>query len=273
MRNFVPFLLILFIIAALLRVDFFFTIAYLFFAVYLLSRLWTRRTVKHLRVQRRFVNRAFLGDRVTVDLTVQNAGWLPVPWLEVHESLPVQLFTPPFYREVISLGPRERHHFSYTLNCRQRDYYPIGPLVMQTGDLLGLARRTLTQVASEYIVVYPRVVPLQKLGLPTRSPQIALPARSHLFEDPARVMGVRDYQRGDSPRRIHWTAAGCGGMALVIPFVARSGEFWGYYAPQANSALPLPLNTALDLFGWEFLFRGILLFALYLVCGPYAILL
>ncbi len=74
MRNFVPFLLILFIIAALLRVDFFFTIAYLFFAVYLLSRLWTRRTVKHLRVQRRFVNRAFLGDRVTVDLTVQNAG-------------------------------------------------------------------------------------------------------------------------------------------------------------------------------------------------------
>ena len=224
MRNFVPFLLILFIIAALLRVDFFFTIAYLLFAVYLLSRLWTRRTVKHLRVQRRFVNRAFIGDRVTVDLTVQNAGWLPVPWLEVHESLPVQLTVPPFHREVISLGPRERHHFSYTLNCRQRGYYPIGPLVMQTGDLLGLARRTMIQVASEYIIVYPRVVPLQKLGLPTRSPQVALPARSHLFEDPARVMGVRDYQRGDSPRRIHWTATASAGRLLVKqyqPSIAR----------------------------------------------------
>jgi len=224
MRNFIPFLLILFTIAALLRVDFFFTIAYLFFAVYLLSRLWTRRTVKHLRVQRRFVNHAFLGDRVTVDLTVHNAGWLPVPWLEVHESLPVQLTAPPFHREVISLGPRERHRFAYTLNCRQRGYYPIGPLTMRTGDLLGIARHTLTQVAPEHIIVYPRVLPLQRLGLPTRSPQVALPARSHLFEDPARVMGVRDYQRGDSPRRIHWTATASAGRLLVKqyqPSIAR----------------------------------------------------
>ena len=53
MRNFVPFLLIIFLIAALLRMDFFFTIAYLFFAIYLLARLWTRRSVDHLRVQRR----------------------------------------------------------------------------------------------------------------------------------------------------------------------------------------------------------------------------
>ncbi len=224
MRDFVPFLLILFIIAVLLRVDFFFTIAYLFFAVYLLSRLWTRRTVQRLRVQRRFVNRAFPGDRVTVDLTVQNAGWLPVPWLEVHESLPVQLTVPPFHREVISLGPRERYHFAYTLNCRQRGYYPIGPLMMETGDLLGLARHTLTRVAPEHIIVYPRVISLQRLGLPTRSPLVALPARSHLFEDPARVMGVRDYQRGDSPRRIHWTATASAGRLLVKqyqPSIAR----------------------------------------------------
>ncbi len=224
MRNFVPFLLVLFVIAALLRADFFFTIAYLFFAVYLLSRLWTRRTVKHLRVQRRFVDRAFLGDRVRVDLTVQNTGWLPIPWLEVHESLPVQLTAPPFYREVVSLGPHERRHFAYTLNCRQRGYYPIGPLTMQTGDLLGIARRNQTQVAPEHIIVYPRVVPLQELGLPTRSPQVALPARSHLFEDPARVMGVRDYQRGDSPRRIHWTATASAGRLLVKqyqPSIAR----------------------------------------------------
>jgi len=224
MRNFVPFLLILFAIAALLRVDFFFTIVYLFFAVYLLSRLWTPRTVKHLRVQRRFTDRAFLGDRVTVDLTVHNAGWLPIPWLEVHESLPVQLIAPPFHRQVVSLSPRERRHFHYTLHCRRRGYYPIGPLTMQTGDLLGIVRQRQAQAAPDHVIVYPRVVPLQQLGLPTRSPQVALPARSPLFEDPARVMGVRDYQRGDSPRRIHWTATASAGRLLVKqyqPAIAR----------------------------------------------------
>jgi uncharacterized protein (DUF58 family) len=224
MPNFIPFLLILFAIAALLRVDFFFTIVYLLFAVYLLSRLWTRSAVRRLHAQRRFVNRAFSGDRVTVDVTIHNAGWLPIPWLQAHESLPVQLIAPPFYRQVVSLGPRERRRFAYTLDCRRRGYYPIGPLTMETGDLLGIVRHSQTRIAPEHIIVYPRIVPLQELGLPTRSPQVALPTHAHLFQDPARVMGVRDYQRGDSPRSIHWTATASAGRLLVKqcqPAIAR----------------------------------------------------
>ena len=224
MRRFVPFLLILFAIAAFLRVDFFFTILYLFFGVYLLSRLWARRTVERLEVERRYVSRAFQGERVMVDVMVHNAGWLPVPWLEVHEALPVQLIAPPFHREVVSLGPQERRHLRYRLNCRRRGYYPIGPLTMQTGDLLGIERQSVVRVKPGYLTVYPRVVPLHKLGLPTRSPLVALPAGAHLFEDPARVMGVRDYQPGDSPRRIHWTATASAGRLLVKqyqPAIAR----------------------------------------------------
>lgn len=224
MRNFAPFLLFLFVIAAILRVDFFFTIAYLFFAVYLLSRLWTQRTVRHLHVERRFTDHAFPGDQVTVDVVVENESWLPIPWLEVHESLPVELIAPPFYRQVATLDPHERHHFQYTLNCHRRGYYPIGPMTMQTGDLLGITNRTQVKVAPEHIIVYPQVVPIQQLGLPTRSPQVALPARTPLFEDPTRVRGVRDYQRGDSPRRIHWTATARTGRLLVKqyqPSIAR----------------------------------------------------
>jgi uncharacterized protein (DUF58 family) len=224
MRRFVPFLLVLFAISALLRVDFFFTILYLFFGVYLLSRLWARRLVERLEVERRFASHAFQGDWVTVDVTVHNASWLPVPWLEIHEALPVQLIAPPFHREVISLGPHERRHLRYHLNCRRRGYYPIGPLTMQTGDLLGVERRSVARAEPSYLTVYPRVVALHKLGLPTRSPLVALPARAHLFEDPARVMGMRDYQPGDSPRRIHWTATASTGRLLVKqyqPAIAR----------------------------------------------------
>jgi uncharacterized protein (DUF58 family) len=97
-------------------------------------------------------------------------------------------------------------------------------LNLRTGDLLGITRSVQVQVPPQHIVVYPRILPLQALGLPTRSPQAVLPARSPLFEDPARVMGVRDYQRGDSPRRIHWTATASAGQLLVKryqPAIAR----------------------------------------------------
>jgi membrane protease YdiL (CAAX protease family) len=88
-------------------------------------------------------------------------------------------------------------------------------------------------------------------------------------ESPARY-GLR---LGDWKAGLILTAVSCGGMVLVMLFVARTPEFRDYYGPRADTALPLPLNTGLDLFGWEFLFRGFLLFALYPVCGPYAIVL
>ncbi|MCX7681561.1 MAG: DUF58 domain-containing protein [Anaerolineae bacterium] len=224
MRSFLPFLLILFIIAAVLRVDFFFTIVYLLSLVYLLSRLWVRHSLTRLQVQRRFVDHAFSGDVINVEVRIRNASRLPIPWLELHESLPVELSTPPFYSEVISIGGRSYHHFHYYLNCYRRGYYTIGPLTLQSGDLLGVAGRAQLEIASEHLIVYPQILPLQELGLPTHSPLAVLRARSPLFEDPARVTGVRDYQRGDSIRRIHWTATASAGHLLVKqyhPAIAR----------------------------------------------------
>jgi uncharacterized protein (DUF58 family) len=224
MQDFVPFLLILFVVAAILRIDFFFTIVYLLFAVYLFSRLWMQQAARRLKTERRFTNRAFCGEQVPVDLTVHNTGLLPIPWLEIHESLPVALAAPPFHRQVVSLGIHERQRFQYTLNCRQRGYYPVGPLVMQAGDLLGATPVKELRVEPEHIIVYPRVVPMQKLGLPTHSPLAVLRDRTPLFEDPARIMGVRDYQRGDSLRRIHWTATASARRLLVKryqPAIAR----------------------------------------------------
>ena len=81
------------------------------------------------------------------------------------------------------------------------------------------------------------------------------------------------FRLGDWKAGLALTAVGCGVMTLVMLFVARTGDFRGYYGSRANSIIPLLIDNGLDLFGWEFLFRGFLLFALYPVCGPYAIVL
>lgn len=224
MRRLAPFLLGLFAVAALLRIQFFFTLLYFLVAVYLLSRLWSEQMMGALQVQRRFVERrmacgeverSFFGDQVEVELTVRNSGWLPIPWLEIHESLPVQLITPPFHRQVVTLGPREQRRLKYTLGGRQRGYYRIGPLRMRGGGALGIHPPVSAEAGVNYLVVYPQIMPLPQLGLPTRSPLVALPAQVPLFEDPSCVIGVRDYERGDSPRRIHWTATANSGRLLV----------------------------------------------------------
>lgn len=224
MQNLIGIVFILFLLAVFLRIDFYFSIVYLLAAVYLLARVWTQASWRQLVVQRRLVNRAFPDETIPVELVVRNSGRLPIPWIEVQDSLPVELISPPFYREVITLSAKQERRFAYTLACYKRGYYVIGPLFMQTGDLLGVIRPLTMRQDPEYVIVYPRVLPLEKLGLPTHSPLAVLPAPAPLFEDPTRIMGVRPYQMGDSPRRIHWTATAKAGELLVKryqPAIAR----------------------------------------------------
>jgi uncharacterized protein (DUF58 family) len=77
MGNFIFFILVLFVLASLLRIDFFFTILYLFGGAYILSRLWARRMLRNLSLSRALPQRAFLGEQVTVTLTLENRSFLP----------------------------------------------------------------------------------------------------------------------------------------------------------------------------------------------------
>jgi membrane protease YdiL (CAAX protease family) len=88
-------------------------------------------------------------------------------------------------------------------------------------------------------------------------------------ESPARY----GFRLGEWKAGLALTAAGCIVSTILAMVVARTTPFQEYYGPQARSALPLPISIAIELFGWAFLFRGFLLFALYRVCGPYAIVL
>jgi uncharacterized protein (DUF58 family) len=215
MSTFLTFLLFLLVLAAVLRVDFFFYVLYLFFGLYVLAGLWVRRTLGRLAVQRRFTERAFLGEQVTIHLDLTNRSVLPMPWLHLRETRPLKLVSPPTLERVVSLGPRERLTVTYTLHARSRGYYPMGPLRLDAGDVLGLAaeQRQLDEI--EHLVVYPQIVPLAALGLPSRSPLGTLRTQQRIFEDPARVIGVRDYETGDSLRLIHWKASASTGRLQV----------------------------------------------------------
>lgn len=68
------------------------------------------------------------------------------------------------------------------------------------------------------------------------------------------------------------TVFGVGALLLML-VLSKVPEFRSYYNPlMTSNPLPLPVMTFLDLFGWEFLFRGFLLFSLYEICGPYALI-
>jgi hypothetical protein len=54
------------------------------------------------------------------------------------------------------------------------------------------------------LLVYPKILPLEDIGIPSRHPFGDLRVKRHLFEDPVLVMTTREYVNGDPLKYIHW---------------------------------------------------------------------
>jgi len=91
-----------------------------------------------------------------------------------------------------------------------------------------------------------------------------------LFREPPARYGLHP---GDWRAGLVLTAIGWVGAVVVVLTVRKAAPFRTYYGQAAVGRLPFWLADGIELFGWEFFFRGFLLFALYRACGPLAILL
>ena len=216
--SFLPLIVVLLVIAAFMRGDFALTLIYLVIGSLVAGLWWSNRALGQVQTRRRFTTHAFLGERIKIKLHVKNNGWLPLPWLELREVLPVALVGPNRFQSVIHLGPRGEANFEYSVDARKRGYYPIGPLSFSTGDILGLRDSLQVETQAEHLVVYPKIIPFTSVEIPSYSPQGTLRHRLPLFEDPTRVFGKRGYTSGDSLRRIDWKSSASSGQLQVKVF-------------------------------------------------------
>ncbi len=259
MIDYLPLLILLLILAALLRQDAVMTVFYLIGGIILISNWWSRQAMKSICFERKYASRAFLKEVVPVRVKVINQGWLPIPWVQIHESLPVALGLSQGYRCAISLSSRGRTEFNYTIYAQKRGYFRVGPLFMRSGDLLGISPDVEIQGEPGYLIVYPRIVPFSKVDLPTHTPFGSLRHTHPAFEDPARVVGKREYRTGDSLRRIDWKTSAASGKLFVRQFgssVALESMIFldlnpeSYTNPYRLDSLELAITVAASLANW-----------------------
>jgi uncharacterized protein (DUF58 family) len=103
-------------------------------------------------------------------------------------------------------GAFQRLTRRFTIKCTQRGYHTYGPATISTGDGFGLFSRKALASKQDRIIVYPRLYSVAELRLPAKNPFGERGSQLQLFEDPLRTVGIREWQSGDSLRRIHWKA-------------------------------------------------------------------
>jgi uncharacterized repeat protein (TIGR01451 family) len=188
---------------------------YVLLALLVLSRFLTRSWIQNLSATRH-CDRAIaeVGHSVTVNVTVRNNGALPVAWVLLEDILPAKALIENRSRlrvkkkrfKIALLGPYASTLLSYEIEFKMRGYYQVGPLVLESGDLFGLHRRYRVGSAPHFVLVYPKVIPLEDYELASRRPIGEILLTHRLYEDPTRIAGVRGYEAGDPLNRVHWRA-------------------------------------------------------------------
>lgn len=217
---------------------------YALLAVLLISRFLTREWTENVTATRG-CNRATanVGETAAVVVTLKNEGRVSIAWLIVEDSIPRQALVqrPPRIkmhrkrRKITKLKAGGTVDLRYQVDFLMRGYYQFGPLLVESGDVFGLHRRFRVLTEPAFVLVYPKVVPLQGYDVASRRPIGEVRMTHRLFEDPTRISGVRPYQHGDSLNRIHWRAT------------ARTGELHSKtYEPSTIAGATLLLDFHRD---------------------------
>jgi uncharacterized protein (DUF58 family) len=212
---------VLLILAVGLRQGSLLLVAILLFLLWGVSQIWSKYALRRIEYSRQLsTTHAFFGDEVTLELSIANRKILPLPWVQIDEELDENLILPEavvtsqsyrpgrvVLRNLMPLGWYHRVKRIYTMRCMKRGYFSFGPTTIQSGDYFRFRVREIEISEPDYLVVYPRILPLDKLGIASRDPFGDIRLQRHLFQDPVQVASIREYQPGDPLKRIHWKAS------------------------------------------------------------------
>ena len=180
---------------------------------------WVRITVRQPRVIRRWRldsahwrNGELLeGDDVRVELVLEREPGVPLPSVVAHEHVGR------LGGRDVELRPdgRGRQWGSYRLHQVPRGRHRFEPVNLSISDPFGLAEAGFAVEDQQALVVYPRLVELERLFLdggagPEHGRQLLL-RRTAGFD----LHSVRDYQQGESLRRVHWPSTARRGSLMV----------------------------------------------------------
>lgn len=183
-----------------------------------LTTLWSRYGLHGIQFDRRLGrDRAVWGDEVPLDVEVWNGKLLPVPLIAVDDYVTDTLQVvgrklaasdrpgQGSLQNAWSLLWYERVVRHLVIDARRRGVFTFGPIRLTVSDLFERGTNSEERELPAQLLVRPRTVPVRALE-PARAPLGTTRSRVSLFTDPSRFAGVRAYQPGDPPRRIHWRA-------------------------------------------------------------------
>lgn len=161
-----------------------------------------------------------VGDRMRVVTEVRNRSWIALEPSSYMDLLPgaepssIGGVLPAIGSRLNRNEDKRRRRVAYGIDSMRRGVHEVGPLFFDNIDGLGLTRRVLKIGEATSVEVWPRVVELTAMSVPSGKSGGEVEAGVAQSGDSDDVL-TRDYRRGDPLRRIHWRATAHAGELRV----------------------------------------------------------
>ena len=177
---------------------------YLLILLFLVPFVWLRISLKKLtgdiEVATAYTE---VGQYLTVTYRIRNSNSGRFPYLEMTDIIGSS-FQSPAEKEIICLEAGESATFTREVLCTRRGKYDLGSFQVKTGDPFGFFQLAKPLATGEKIKVYPRFKLFPETTPSARQHFGNLLVKEKLFENYSQMSELREWQEGDSIKRIHW---------------------------------------------------------------------
>ncbi|MGP4040707.1 DUF58 domain-containing protein [Gracilibacillus sp. D59] len=193
-------------------------IVVLLIIIILQGLLFNKLGLKGITYKRAFKqDNVFEGETIEMVDEIANKKLLPIPWIRLESKMSPYLISQSerekqqkegemFHRTLFSLLPYQKITRRHQLIGTKRGYYPLNTVSVTTGDSVGFSEVFDSFEASTSVTVYPKLVPMEDIPLPSHSWLGDITVKRWIVEDPFLQAGIREYQQGDSLNSINWKA-------------------------------------------------------------------
>ena len=174
--------------------------------------------LKGLRYMRSFSREtAFEGEEAELVEVIRNDRPLFVPWLRAESRLSpylrfgrqenLSISGERYHKSIFTLAPYQQITRRHHVRLAHRGAYDAGNVTLSAGDLLSGEEAVVEMHKPAQILVYPRLMSENEIAVPFSRLQGEWVIKRRLIPDPFWINGIREYQRGDQIRDIHWPAS------------------------------------------------------------------
>lgn len=166
---------------------------------------------------------AFEGEMIEMIDEIANRKLLPVPWLRLESKIDENLVfnqiegtnRGDMHLTLFSLMPFQKIKRRQKVTCAKRGYYGLETVSISTGDAVGFGETFQTFRSVTNLTVYPKIIDMEEIPLPSQSWLGDIITKRWIIEDPFVMSGIREYTTGDPMHTVNWKATARTGSLQV----------------------------------------------------------